>query len=148
MYFTGVGVDKNLRLAAKWYKRSAKSKYAPAQYNLGLMYYKGQGLTLNYKKAAFWFKKAAENGYSIAQYKLGILYYYGKGVPINQLASLLFFNISLNNGFEPAKNNISFLASKRPYVEIKMIQDLTDEWFKAQDVEIILSKLPKQTTRM
>lgn len=61
-YDDGIGVSKNLLLAAYWYQRAAEQNFAPGQNGLGGCYFKGKGVPVDYEKAAYWFKKAADNG--------------------------------------------------------------------------------------
>lgn len=61
-YDDGIGVAKNLLLAAYWYQKAAEQNYASGQNGLGGCYFKGKGVPVDYEKAAYWFKKAADNG--------------------------------------------------------------------------------------
>ena len=58
-YEDGIGVEKNIDEAGKWYIRSAEQGDSSAQYNLGL-YYESTGLEENEKEAVKWYIKAAE----------------------------------------------------------------------------------------
>lgn len=61
-YEDGIGISKNLLLAAYWYQKAAEQNYAPGQNGLGGCYFKGKGVPVDYEKAAYWFNKAASNG--------------------------------------------------------------------------------------
>lgn len=66
-YYDGVGVEKNLAEAVKWFRKAAEKNYAPAQFSLGLCYYGGKGVPRNYVEAVKWYRKAAEQNYPLAQ---------------------------------------------------------------------------------
>ncbi|NLE57360.1 MAG: sel1 repeat family protein, partial [Planctomycetes bacterium] len=61
-YDFGIGVRKNLRLAARWYRRAAEGGHETAQYNLSICYQKGDGVRKNHKKEVYWLKLAAAQG--------------------------------------------------------------------------------------
>ena len=61
-YYLGLGVEKNLELAKKWYEKAASQGFADAQYNLGVMYMNGELVEQNFLTASMWFYAASENG--------------------------------------------------------------------------------------
>ena len=61
-YDNGTGVEKNLKQAAKWYRRAAEQGNPKAQFNLASLYENGQGVEKNLELAMKWYKKAAEQG--------------------------------------------------------------------------------------
>ncbi|OHC75035.1 MAG: hypothetical protein A3G18_02405 [Rhodospirillales bacterium RIFCSPLOWO2_12_FULL_58_28] len=82
LYHEGKGVDQNLKEAAGWYAKAAKSGHDGAQYYLGTMYEKGEGVSQDVFKAADWYKAAAGFRKNVdAQFALGQLYFNGRGVP-------------------------------------------------------------------
>ncbi len=63
MYEKGQGMDKNIKMAAKWYDASARQGYALAQLNLGRLYARGgEGVPRNTYQAAYWLDLAAAQG--------------------------------------------------------------------------------------
>lgn len=62
-YFKGIGVDKDLEEAAKWFAKGAKGGDTNAQANLGFCYMTGQGVAYNPSLAIKWWKKAADQGH-------------------------------------------------------------------------------------
>ena len=83
MYSGGLGVPKNYKKAAKWYRKAAKQGHTLAQFELGEMYSGGLGVPKDKVKAAKWYHKSAEQHWDLAQWKLGEMYYRGEGVPKN-----------------------------------------------------------------
>jgi uncharacterized protein len=59
LYYEGLGVTQNYKIALMWYKRSAEQGYAYAQSALGRMYEKGQAVSKDYIRAYMWFSIAA-----------------------------------------------------------------------------------------
>jgi len=49
-------------VAAQWYQRAANARYAPAEFNLGLLYETGLGVQQNWITAAQWIDAAAQQG--------------------------------------------------------------------------------------
>ena len=77
-YTDGIGVDRNLETAAKWYQKAANAGFAPAQYRVGNFYEKGHGVESNAATAARWYEIAANNGNIIAMHNLAVLHAEGK----------------------------------------------------------------------
>ncbi len=64
MYDLGLGIDKDLPLAFKWYQKSADQEYAKAQYNLGIFFALAKSVDKDIEQSKYWIRKANENGYS------------------------------------------------------------------------------------
>jgi len=71
LYQQGVGVEKNLTQAIKYYNNSAAQHDLRAEYNLGLIYLDGENGTPDYQQAMGWLTDAAFKGSADAQYVLG-----------------------------------------------------------------------------
>lgn len=54
--------EKNLEIAAKWYKKSAEQGYAEAQFSIGNFYRHGIGVEKDIDEAIKWLKKGADQG--------------------------------------------------------------------------------------
>lgn len=72
-YVSGDGVEKDLKEAAKWYRKSAEQGNGSAQYQLALCYYKFEGVIQNYQKAYTWFALALVNGVEDARKQMNVL---------------------------------------------------------------------------
>ena len=83
MYYNGIGVEKNLEFAFKWYKKAAEDNLAAAQHALSYMYKSGEGCERNIVRAYYWVEKAAENEYEDAYYIVGKSYLEGICYEIN-----------------------------------------------------------------
>jgi hypothetical protein len=80
LYFRGLGLKQDWKIAAAWYRKSALQGYSLAQFNLGNAYKHGRGVRKDEALASHWWQKAAEQGLASAQYNLGLHYYFGRGV--------------------------------------------------------------------
>ena len=102
LFYKGIGVPKDFKKAAQWFRRAANKGHAGAQYNLGIMSYLGQGTEQDYASAAQWFERAGQQDHAAAQYNLGFLYYEGKGVEKDNLQAFMWIDRSANLGDEKA----------------------------------------------
>ena len=102
LFYKGIGVPKDFKKAAQWFRRAANKGHAGAQYNLGIMSYLGQGTEQDYATAAQWFERAGQQDHASAQYNLGFLYYEGKGVDKDNLQAFMWIDRSANLGDEKA----------------------------------------------
>ena len=81
LYAEGLGVQRDLKLAAGWYKKAADLGDINAKFALGLMLAKGDGVPKDAAAAAELFEQAAKAGNIPAKYNLGLLYISGDGRP-------------------------------------------------------------------
>jgi len=72
-YRWGVGVERNLILAAQWIRKAAEQEYPLAERTIGEMYEKGEGLPTSREEAMRWYKRAARHGDPIAPNDLAAL---------------------------------------------------------------------------
>ena len=66
-YRWGVGMERNLILAAQWIRKAAEQGYPIAERTIGEMYEKGEGLPVNQGEAMRWYRRAAQQGDAAAQ---------------------------------------------------------------------------------
>ncbi|HEY0610848.1 MAG TPA: tetratricopeptide repeat protein, partial [Chitinophaga sp.] len=79
-YDNGLGVDKDIPEAFKWYMKAARQGHPDSQYNIACFYDKGEVVKQNDRQAAKWYILAAEQGDIGSQRNLGVRYIYGNGV--------------------------------------------------------------------
>lgn len=82
-YFCGLGVEKNDKKAAKFFKKAAKLGNRCGQFRYGFCLLYGKGVFTDFEKAVTYLRKSAEQDYCHAQFYLGICYKYGYGVVKN-----------------------------------------------------------------
>jgi len=66
LYYEGLGVMADQRMAYQWFHKAAKKDLAAAQYNIGLMTANGIGSDVNFAQAYAWLILAKNNGYKDA----------------------------------------------------------------------------------
>ncbi|MDX8400852.1 MAG: tetratricopeptide repeat protein [Gallionellaceae bacterium] len=98
--------------AAKWYAKSAKQGYAPAQYAMASMYEQGLGVKLDYPKAASLYLKAAEQGLAPAQFSMGNMYDTGQGVTQDYKQALFWHGNAAERGNAQSQNKLGLMYSQ------------------------------------
>lgn len=102
----GLGVDKNLFEASKWYLESAKQGHAKSQYRMGFLLEGGLGVARNDQWAAGWYQMAADQGHPEAQNSLGVMYYQGRGVSQNFSIAVDLYHKAAEQGNQFAQSNL------------------------------------------
>ncbi len=59
LYYSGLGIKRDVCEAAKWMRAAAEGGDVNAQYNLGLFYFRGEGVVQDYPQAFTWLKLVA-----------------------------------------------------------------------------------------
>lgn len=76
LYYLGLGVERNYKMAAHWYERAAINDNKPALINMGILHFRGQGVKSDLLRAFAWFRlgdRAGQKGADIhLQYLTGI----------------------------------------------------------------------------
>jgi TPR repeat protein len=122
MYRRGLGVDKDLAEAVRWYRMSAKQGHAHAQFNLAAAYFNGDGVQVSDELALAWFLVASESGSEeakdgvqrltaqlsperIARAKLTVAKMYDDGAELRQDYSkaVKWYTDAADSGYLPAK---------------------------------------------
>ena len=83
IYFTGIGVAKNSKLALKWCSLSARNKVPLGMFYLGMAYSVGDGVDQNDDFSIRWIQAAAVRELTMAQLTLGMKYALGEGTDKN-----------------------------------------------------------------
>jgi TPR repeat protein len=94
----GGWVSKNLREAAKWYRKAADQGDAEARWHLASMCMQGRGVAPNATEAAKWYRKAAEQNHARAQLALGLILWFGRGVPTDPEQAVGWFRKAARQG--------------------------------------------------
>lgn len=103
LYMKGLGVEKDLKAAFNWYKRSAANGNTDAMYNLGIMYDKGRVIYRSTKDATKWWKKAAELGNADAQFNIAVEYAYGRNLGKDVPLALSWWKKSARQGHQDSR---------------------------------------------
>lgn len=81
--FKGIGVEKDLNKALKYYEEAVLQGYAPAQHSLAGRYFDGEVVKKDIDQAVQLYQSAADQGYSPTLNYLGSMYQNGTGVEKN-----------------------------------------------------------------
>ena len=95
----GLGVLKDLKVAASWYEQAAYLDYAQAQYYLGYCFLKELGVEQDEDKAFFWFQKAAGQNDARAQCNVGDCYTSATGVNRNIANAVIYYKNAAQQGY-------------------------------------------------
>jgi hypothetical protein len=110
MYAQGLGVQKDMSKAVKWYEKSATQGNAFAQYNLAQYYhYQGSTDTHAYAKAKYWYEKCVKNEVKESYNNLGALYLEGLGVPKDEVKAFELFKQGADKLDASASINVALL---------------------------------------
>lgn len=107
LFQDGLGVEKNLDLAMRYYERAGSLGFLPAKLNLGkliLENFEGE------RAEQFGFANfmgAAQGGLVEAQINLGILYYSGTGTPVDKMKAYMWITIGARDGNPAALDILS-----------------------------------------
>mmetsp|Transcript_70450 Transcript_70450/g.120948 ORF Transcript_70450/g.120948 Transcript_70450/m.120948 type:complete len:135 (+) Transcript_70450:1-405(+) len=83
----GVGVEKDLEKAFKWFMLAAEAGNAMAQCHLGNMYYNGTGVAKDHVVARILYERSAKQMNVIGKFKLGKMVANGEGKPARRKSS-------------------------------------------------------------
>ena len=98
------GLDRDIRKAIEWYKKSADQKNPDALFRIGMAYKDGDGNEpVDYTRMIEFFTAAAQAGHPDAQYQLGYSYENGIGVPINVGKAKYWYGKSAEQGNDKAR---------------------------------------------
>lgn len=91
-------MEKDIRTAITYLKKSAAQNNAFAEYRLGRFYLLGEDVEADVKEAVQWLEQSASQGNQYAQYALGKLYLCGHEVPRNKEKALPYLEASAAQG--------------------------------------------------
>ena len=104
----GMGVERNLKEAATWYRAAAEQRHALAQHNLGWLYHYGKGVEQDDAVAVGWWRKAAERGFVRSQNILAHRYYVGDGVGQDYAEAVRWWRKAAEQGHAEAQENLGW----------------------------------------
>jgi len=94
MYFSGVGVSRDVGEGFKWLRKAALAGIGAAQYQLGAHYEWGIDVAQDCAEAARWYRMAADRSIAEAQFRLGLLYMDGRGISPDLVAAHMWLNLA------------------------------------------------------
>jgi hypothetical protein len=105
-YLNGVGVEKDIEQAKRWYRKSARQGEPMAMFSLGQIACDQR----NFEDALLWFKRAADNGHARSSFWIGKLYWRGNGVRMDRKRATALFQKAAVQKVVAAKRVLRFLS--------------------------------------
>jgi hypothetical protein len=105
-YANGIGINPDLKLAAKWYRQASDLGYPFAMGMLGQCYETGEGVRLDLAEAVRWYQRGADLGEASCQAQLGECYELGEGVQRDPQQALHWYRRALDQGFQAVQEAI------------------------------------------
>lgn len=107
LYELGLGVEKDVAMAAALYAYAAERGFAHAQYQLCAYYANGMGgLEKDFGQSVQWCRKAAEQGHGDAMSALGYAYANGEGVEKDSRLAMEWYRKGAEAGSSQAEANL------------------------------------------
>lgn len=100
-YDHGLGVERNIEQALRWYQKAAEQGLAEAQFNLAHLLVEAE---INPTAAAEWMAKAATQGMLDAQFLMGVIFAEGLGVEQNLQQAEKWLDKAIDQGHAEAQN--------------------------------------------
>ena len=108
-YLRGVGVERNLAEAERWYRASARRGDTRAMFSLGQL----ATIQRDYSGAQMWFARASAKGHHRSWYWLGRLHWRGHGVPQDRKEARRLFQLAAGHRVVEAQRALRFLSRRR-----------------------------------
>lgn len=133
-YENGSGIEKNIKLALKWFSKAAEGGDGFAQYRLAIIYlYGADGVTIDYVEAVKWLRKTSVTndlyplGSPFSQYRLGTLYEDGLGVSKDLTQATSWYKKAAEQNQPDAQNKLGAKYAEGNGVQKDMVEAL--KWF-------------------
>ena len=105
-YFNGIGVDRDIELARRWYRHSARQGESRAMFSLGQIAYDN----CDYSDALVWFRRASNIGHHRSLYFIGRQYWRGQGVEQDKKEAMKYFHLAASHKVREAQRVLRFLS--------------------------------------
>ena len=105
-YLNGVGVERDLARARRWYRDSARRGEVRAMFSLGQIAYEEH----DYSEALTWFRRASDAGHHRSLYFIGRHYWRGHGVEQDKKEAMRYFHRAASQKVREAQRALRFLT--------------------------------------
>ncbi|PRP87285.1 hypothetical protein PROFUN_01547 [Planoprotostelium fungivorum] len=112
MHERGLGDDKNIKLAFKWFQNAAEGKHARAMNKIAAYYFQGLVVLQDYAEAFHWYSLAAAENDTDAQNNMGIMYEEGIGVEQDLKAALKWYSICAEQNHSDGLYNLAMMSKE------------------------------------
>ena len=126
----GRGVTRDDSKALYWYRKSASSGFAPAQYRLAVLNDNGWGTPVNSERAFTLYLAAAEQGLELAQHDLAIAFFEGVGTDKNLLQAYKWLKIADLSGSTLMQKHLHLVSQEMTADEIATAGHLAAYWIE------------------
>jgi len=126
-YRDGVGVERDDKLALKWFKRAAAKNDPGGQVGLGTLYAAGRGVKRNETKAKRYFHLAARKDDPEGQFRLGLLLRDTPGPDADPVQALVWLGLAADAGHGAAGVEFARLAMSAEREDVKRAQSLVNK---------------------
>ena len=108
-FIRGVGVERDIEKAKKWYRKSARQGESRAMFSLGQAAY----VEKDFSESLIWFKRAEKAGHSRSSYYIGRQFWNGQGVAQNRKEAIRLFQIAAKEKVQEAVRLLKYFRSKK-----------------------------------
>jgi TPR repeat protein len=113
IYQNALGVHRDLKRAAWYFREAAGRGHVKAMLNIGYCYAQGHGVGQSYQEALYWMRKAADAGDATARLNLGTMYYNGWGTDRNVEAAIAWTKLAADAGLKGAAERVDIMSGKK-----------------------------------
>ena len=112
--YGGDGCEKNIALAATWFKKAAAKGHADSQFCLAECFTSGNADAIPFADvspeadAIYWYKRAAKQDHALSQNSLAGAFMHGFGVAKNERKAIRWYRRSAALGLAGAQNNLAY----------------------------------------
>jgi localization factor PodJL len=124
----GVGVPRDVKLAATWYERAAQGGNIRAMHNLATLLASGINGKADYPAALRWYSEAAEAGVRDSQFNLGVLFTRGIGTRPDLPKAYKWFALAAAQSDQEAAKKRDEVAAKLGAADLAAAKTLVERW--------------------
>ena len=128
LYYTGQGVDQNLKMAFKWTEAAAQQGHVDAQANLASLYLQGVGTQLNEEQGLEWLITAAKNGHGNSALSLANIFFEGEPVERDLVQAHAWAHMARVNQHDEAAAFISKIEPRLDPQQLSSARRLFARW--------------------
>lgn len=140
IYRDGLGVERDYKVAAIWFRKAAGQGLAFSQTSLGVMHEEGQGVPRDYHEATRLYQAAASQGDAFAQLNLALGYAKGQGVEQDLTRANAWLAIASLNGLVRTEKVGEIFRRKMSAEQISKAEALAKEMIQENPKLIVTKK--------
>ncbi len=126
LFDQGLGVKRNLKLAARWYSAAADQGHSGSLFALGLMQLDSSAGDIDLNKARDLFERAARLGHAQAAHNVGLIFAGASGGGVDWKQAATWFAAAAKLDFAEAQYNLGILFTEGKGVKKDLVK--AGEW--------------------